>query len=76
MKKTGYHILSLFIMLTILSGCATYNAQKVGPTPIMQAKTEIPEDQLLDVGVLVFETEEVTEEIAEDQGTHPDIRKA
>lgn len=76
MKNTGYHILSLFIMLTVLSGCATYNAQKVGPTPIMQAKTEIPEDQLLDVGVLVFETEEVTDEIAEDQGTHPEIRKA
>jgi hypothetical protein len=76
MKYSGYAILSLFALLIGLSGCATYNAQKVGPTPIMQANAEIPEDRLLDVGILVFDTEEVTEEKAEDEGTHPEIRKA
>jgi hypothetical protein len=48
----------------------------VGPTPIEQAKTEIPEEQLLDVGILVFETKEVTPETAEKEGTNADIRKA
>ena len=42
MKYSGYAILSLFALLIGLSGCATYNAQKVGPTPIMQANAEIP----------------------------------
>ena len=64
------------IFLHILTACATYNAQEVGPTPIMQAEQEIPEDQLLDVGILVFESKEIDEETAKKEGTHPDIRKA
>lgn len=63
-------------MLILLSGCATYYAEKVGPTPIMLAEEEIPEDQLLDVGILVFKSEALTEQKAQDQGTNNDIRKA
>jgi hypothetical protein len=63
-------------VLVLLGGCATYQAQKVGPTPIMRAEQEIPEDQLMDVGILVFESEKLTEEEAEDQGSNNDIRKA
>ena len=61
----------LLIIVTMITpwGCATYNAQKVGPTAIEQAKTEIPEDQLLDVGILVFETKELTAETAK-KGRH------
>jgi hypothetical protein len=51
-------------------------AQQVGPTPIMRAEEEIPEDQLMDVGVLVFQSAEITEEKAAKEGTHNDIRKA
>ena len=76
MKYRESLFITAFVCLAVLSGCATYNAQKVGPTPITQASAEIPEDQLLDVGILVFDTEEVTEEKAEDEGTHPEIRKA
>ena len=68
--------LSVFAILLILSSCATYYAQEVGPTPIMRAEAEIPEDQLMDVGVLVFKSAEITEEKAEKEGTHNDIRKA
>ncbi|MGD9354805.1 MAG: hypothetical protein PVI72_17900, partial [Desulfobacterales bacterium] len=51
------------IVLIIVSGCATtLNTQKVVPTQILQAQEEIPEDQLMDVGVLVFETGEITTE--------------
>ena len=69
----------LFINLTclmMLAGCATYDAQKVGPTPILQAQAEIPEEQLLDIGILVFESQELTEKQARKEGTNPEIRKA
>ena len=73
----GFHnFAGVAVILIILSGCATYQAQKVGPTPILRAEAEIPEDQLMDVGILVFESEEITEEEAEDEGTSNDIRKA
>jgi hypothetical protein len=58
------------------TACAGHRAQKIVPTPIHQAKGEIPEEQLLDVGILVFESEELTEKAAEDQGTNLEIRKA
>jgi hypothetical protein len=63
-------------LVLILTGCAAYQAQKVGPTPMMRAQNEIPEEQLLDVGILVFESETLTDEQAEDQGTNNEIRKA
>jgi hypothetical protein len=43
---------------------------------IMRAQEEIPEDQLMDVGILVFESKEISEEKAADEGTNNDIRKA
>ena len=65
--KTKFQILvGVSVILVFLSGCASYYAQKVGPTPIMRAEQEIPEDQLLDVGILVFKSEELSEEKAED----------
>jgi hypothetical protein len=76
MKRLVYPLLVGMWAVIALSGCASMSHQTVGPTPISQALEEIPEAQLLDVGVLVFETEEVTEEVAEDEGTTPEIRKA
>jgi hypothetical protein len=54
-------------------GCAT---TRVGPTSILQASQEIPEEQLLDVGIVVFSSEPMTTEKARKEGTHADIRKA
>ena len=76
MKFRTSNCILVFFCVVAFAGCATYNARKVGPTPIEQAKTEIPEEQLLDVGILVFETKEVTPETAEKEGTNADIRKA
>lgn len=60
-----------------LNGCATVpQGEMVDDTPIEQAKTQIPEDQLLDVGILVFSSEEIDEKAAENQGTSPETRKA
>jgi hypothetical protein len=76
MKSTicGTVIFSMFLIF--FTGCATYDARRVEPTPIMQAETEVPEDQLMDVGILVFESKEIDEETAKKEGTHPEIRKA
>ncbi len=64
------------VILIIMSGCAAYQAQKVGPTPILRADEEIPENQLLDVGVLVFKSEALSEKEAQKEGTDNEIRKA
>jgi hypothetical protein len=76
MKFSLFNLTSITISLLIISGCATYQAQNVVPTVIMRAQEEIPEDQLMDVGILVFESKEITEEEAEDEGTNNEIRKA
>jgi len=70
--------LLLFIpfFLLMFTTCTTYRAQEIVPTPINQAEQDIPEEQLIDVGVMVFESEELTEEDAEKEGTNPQIRKA
>ncbi len=76
MKSSVYSCLLIFACLIALAGCATFGSQKVSPTPIDRAGTEIPEDQLMDVGILVFESKELTPEAAQKEGTDPDIRKA
>ena len=76
MKPVTYCIVIFSTYLIFLTGCATYSAYEVGPTPIMHAEKEIPEDQLMDVGILVFDSRELDEETAKDEGTHPEIRKA
>ena len=76
MKSGIQKLASVAVAMVMLSGCATYYAQKVEPTTIMQARQEIPEDLLLDVGILVFESEAISEDEAEDEGTDNDIRKA
>jgi hypothetical protein len=74
MKSFALQHLIPLILVILFAGCATYQAQKVGPTPIMQAQSEIPEDQLLDVGILVFKSDELSEDEAEDEGTNNEIR--
>jgi len=77
MRFSVHHNLLLMILILILfTGCATFNAQKVGPTTIMKAKEEILEEQLLDVGILVFESDKITEEQAKKEHTSQEIRKA
>ena len=60
----------------LFTGCATFNAQKVGPTTLMKAQEEIFEEQLLDVGILVFESDKMTQEQAQKKHTSQEIRKA
>jgi hypothetical protein len=76
MKSGIYNSLLFLAAMLTLAGCATYGSRNVGPTPIELAKTEIPEEQLIDIGILVFETKELTPEEAKDEGTSLEIRKA
>ena len=76
MKSSAYKYILFFIFILVFTGCATHGAYKVKPTPIEHAKAEIPENQLIDVGILVFESEEITPKKAEKEGTNADIRKA
>ena len=77
MKFTNhYKLLFICLILVLSTGCSTYYAQKVGPTPIIKAQEEIIEDQLLDVGIQVFESDKITEKQAEDEHTSPEVRKA
>jgi hypothetical protein len=75
MKLRFHNLAIIALSLFLLSGCATYQAN-VGPTPIMRAQEEIPEDQLMDVGIYTFTSEEISEEEAEEEGTSNEIRKA
>ena len=76
MKSGIYNSLLFLAAMLTLAGCATYGSRNVGPNPIELAKTEIPEEQLIDIGILVFETKELTPEEAKDEGTSLEIRKA
>ena len=75
-KRWGCLLLQWVAISWLLAGCASSTYQKVGPTPIIQAEEEISQEQLLDVGIVPFTSDEMAEEEAEDEGTNPDIRKA
>jgi hypothetical protein len=76
MKSSIYKCILFLPAILVFTGCATHSSYKVKPTPIEHAKAEIPENQLMDVGILVFESEEITPKKAEKEGTNANIRKA
>ncbi|UCF89780.1 MAG: hypothetical protein JSW39_15885, partial [Desulfobacterales bacterium] len=76
MKSTVRYLGMIFFGLSLLAGCATFDAQKIRPTPILHAQEEVPEEQLLDVGLPVFESVELTAKKAQKEGTLPGIRQA
>ena len=66
---------TLLSACVLITGCATVKHEKAKPIKVVQAQAEIPKDQLLDVGIEIFDPGEVTEE-AKEGGTYPEIRKA
>ena len=71
-----HNLLLIINVLIMLISCTSYHAEKIGPTDIMKAHEEIPEEELLDVGINVLESEEITEKEAKEQHTNSEIRKA
>ncbi len=78
MQITAQWVLAFFLVSTTLSGCAShrYSARDVEPTKIEIAQQEIPESDLLDVGIVVFQSAELTEDDIEDMGTNNEIRQS
>ena len=76
MKKTISNFLIPCICLFILSACGGYKTKKINSVPLELAQQEIPEAELMDVGITPFTSEELKKEDAEEEGTHPEIRKA
>jgi len=65
-----------YCLALLTSSCASYNARDIKPTGIQIAQVEIPEAELLDVGVVVFSSPEMTEEEAEEEGTNNRVRQS
>lgn len=71
--------LPLLVMLagaTLLSGCATQQVQRVNNTPLEQASELIPDEALLDVGIVVFDTGIPDDETVDAPGAFPRLREA
>jgi hypothetical protein len=58
----------------LIMGCQTITVQQVGDTPVINAQAEIPEEQLLDVGIHVFDGGEISDEGRVKKGLSEEIR--
>ena len=76
MRQSAQYGLVTVALLFMLTACATINPRKVAKTPISNAKSEIPEEELLDVGITVFKSSEVTEKKAKKERTTTEVRTA
>ena len=63
----------LFCPLAV--GCSAVKQKPSKPVQAVHAQADIPEEQLLDVGIEIFSPGDVTEE-DEEEGTYPEIRQA
>ena len=72
------YLLLLAIVLTLLGGCSalgpTHDVK--GPVPLNKAVAEVPENQLLDVWIELFDPGELPEDEDEAMGLSMDIRDA
>ncbi len=73
-----FYPLLVFLSLALLSGCATQGMKRNinGSVPVNKSATEIPESQLLDVWVEVFDPGTLPTNSKEAAGLSMDIRKA
>ena len=71
-----YRVLVPVVALASLAGCSSVPPSNVSDTTLAVASTEIPENQLLDVGIQTFSPGDVTKEQASEEGQMADIRSA
>lgn len=66
-----------FLVLGLAACVPATHKQSVKPTAALYAQQHIPEAQLLDVGIEIFDVEEPDDpEEAEEEGFHPELKKA
>lgn len=75
--KQPFRLLLLLISLTSLGACASLNSPNIDASPASKAQTEIPEDELLDIGIVIFDPgiPEDAEEV-EEKGIFTQVRQA
>ncbi len=78
LRRPRNHGLTALIVVSLAAGCSSVppGYQLVRPTSLDQAVQEVPEDQLLDVGVEISEARALSEKQLEKLGTNTDIRKS
>ena len=64
------------LVVSLLSACSTTSPRSTRHEPIKEAREEIPEEMLLDVGITVFDPGELDSKQADEAGTSEQIRKA
>jgi hypothetical protein len=65
------------ICLCCITACSSLDgARQTAQTKMVQAKQTIPEENLLDVDIAIFTSDEITENKARKEGTNPEVRKA
>lgn len=75
MRTHRYLHLGPVLLLTVLAGCMA-NTETVKPTAAIFAQRQVPEAQLLDVGIQVFESTAPEEADAAKDDYNPEVRKA
>lgn len=78
-KRVGLRASPLWALLGLLSmaSCSTQQVVKENATSASVAQQEVPENQLLDVSVVIFDPGlPATEKEIEDEGVFPEVRRA
>jgi hypothetical protein len=72
-----FRVCAVALAALALVGCVTTDERPIVPIVAQKATAEIPQDELLDVGVRLFDPNiPATEKEQEDRGIYPDVRKA
>lgn len=75
LRSTGARLALLSLVALLLGGCSSSTVRTTEVTPVIAGDPSMPEDQLLDVGVRLFDPN--TAKLTEDEiFTSPEIRKA
>lgn len=75
-RGTTLPLLALLAGVLLLSGCATQQVHRVNTTPLEQASEMLPDEALLDVGIVVFDTGIPDDETVDVPGAFPRLREA
>ncbi|MHC4947686.1 MAG: hypothetical protein ACYTG1_05430 [Planctomycetota bacterium] len=68
--------IGLLLLSAATVGCGSSGYRMVQPTELHRETVEVPESELLDVGVALTVAPELSESRMEDQGTNEDIRRS
>jgi hypothetical protein len=78
MQRQGiFAIAFLLAAAATLAGCMTSDVRPIAPIAVQKATAEVPQDEILDIGVRLFDPNvPESEKDQEKLGVYPDVRKA